>query len=142
MAYEILLSMKTLRIGKESSMTIKLDISKANGVEWKFPEHMMHSLGFDERWITMITTCVTSTSYSVLLNGQSGFTFQPNRELRQGDFISPYLYLLCEEGLNSLFYAVIHGIKISQGSLPLYHLFFAEDSLVFYRATHAEWLQV
>lgn len=70
MAYEALHSMKVCHGSKVGSMAIKLDITKLyDRVVWKFIEEMMRSLGFVERWISMIMTCVTSTSYSVLLNG-------------------------------------------------------------------------
>lgn len=71
MAYEALHSIKTRHRFKIGSMAIKLDIWKAyDRVKWKFLEAMMHLLGFTKRWISMIMTYVTSTSYSILLNGQ------------------------------------------------------------------------
>ncbi|KAL6204632.1 hypothetical protein ACLB2K_021899 [Fragaria x ananassa] len=67
----------------------------------------------------------------------------PSRGLRQGDPLSPYLFLLCSEGLTSLFQNVeregfVHGAKVSEGSPPISHLLFADDSMLFGRAEMQE----
>ena len=52
-------------------MVIKLDISKAYDlVEWAYLEAMMRKLGFQQRWISLMMMCVTTVSYSVLINGE------------------------------------------------------------------------
>lgn len=63
----------------------------------------------------------------------------PTRGLRQGDPLSPYLFVLCSQGLSSFFnykaaQTHIQGIRISRGSLTITHLFFANDSLIFFKA--------
>ena len=60
----------------------------------------MKKMGFDERWISLIMMCVTTTSFSVLINGVPKGTIIPSKGLRQGDLISSYLFLLCAEGLS------------------------------------------
>ena len=62
----------------------------------------MRKMGFHERWISLIMMCVTTVSYSVLINGEPKGKITPSRELRQGDPISPYLFLLCTEGLSTM----------------------------------------
>ena len=132
------------RNGKQGLMAIKLDMSKAyDRVEWAYLEAIMHRLGFHDRWISLMMMCVNSVSYSVLVNGEPKGRFSPTRGLRQGDPISPYLFLLCAEGLSAMLRQVERGEiprGISVGKLaPLVsHLLFADDCIVFCKASIAE----
>lgn len=72
------------------------------------------------------------------------FSFQPSCGLRQDDPILPYLYLLCVEGLSVLLIEaeqgrLIYGANVANGSNPISHLFFANDSIIFCHATLPEW---
>lgn len=87
--------------------------------------------------------CLRTVSYSVLLNGETHGFFKPTRGLRQGDPLSPYLFLLCTEGFHGLLKAAtasgdIHGVSISRYGPKLSHLFFADDSLLFCKANVQE----
>lgn len=135
--------------GQVGSMAIKLDISKAyHHVEWTFLEGMTRALGFAEHWVYLIMKCVTSTSYSVLLNGQVGAMFTLSCGLHQGDPISPYLYLICAEGISVLLMQIervrfIHGVKAARGVCPpISHLLFADVCLIFCWAKINEWQAV
>ncbi|KAL5848336.1 hypothetical protein ACOSQ4_006349 [Xanthoceras sorbifolium] len=125
-------------------MAIKLDMSKAyNKVEWPFIRGMMLKLGFSDSWIWKIMMCVSSVSYSYLINGEARDFLKPSRGLRQGDYLSPYLFLLCAEGLSSLFRSTeargeIHGIQCGQGGPRISHLFFIDNNLVFLQASETE----
>lgn len=91
-------------------------------MEWDFLEGMLIALGYDRRWVNLMMLCVTSVRYSILVNGEAVGSITPTRGIRQGDPLSPYLFILCAEGLSILLRKAeargdIHGIRIAQGHL-------------------------
>ena len=140
-AYELLHRMRNRRRGKVGHMAVKLDISKAyNRVDWNFLQNIMCKLGFDQRWVQVALEIVTTASYSVLINGEPRGFITQSRSIRQGDPLSPYLFLLCAEGLSTLLRKavetqVLHGILSSQHRVCISHLLFTNDSLLFCKAT-------
>ena len=146
-AFESLHSMQK-HVGKEDYMAIKLDMSKAyDKVEWSYLESVMRRVGFTERWITLLMLCVKTVSYSILVNGEPKGMIYPTRGIRQGDPLSPFLFLLCTEGLNGLINKAtdkgdIKGYALCRKSPRLTHLLFVDDSLLFCRATIQECQQV
>jgi hypothetical protein len=143
-AFEALHTMDSRLSGKEGYMALKLDMSKAyDRVEWNFLELIMRRLGFDERWVSLVMTCVRTVKYSVIINGQAYGEIIPSRGLRQGDPLSPYFFILCAEGLSSALRTRersggFTGLPITRGGTRLDHLFFADDSLLFCKAKEAE----
>ena len=82
---------------------MKLDMSKAyDRVKWIFLCRLTKKMGFQDHWIQLIYGCISSVSYSILVNGEPHGDIKPTRGLRQGDPFSPYLFLLVFEGLNGL----------------------------------------
>ena len=83
MAFETLHYMKTQQNGSTGFMALKLDISKAYGrVEWSFLECLLRKLGFHNRWVDLMMECITTVSYSILINGETSQTIYPSRGLR------------------------------------------------------------
>ena len=83
MAFEILHYMKTQQNGSTGFMALKLDISKAyDRVEWSFLECLLRKLGFHNRWVDLMMECITTVSYSILINGEPSQTIYPSRGLR------------------------------------------------------------
>ncbi|KAH1129370.1 hypothetical protein J1N35_000748 [Gossypium stocksii] len=136
-AYKVLYSLKIKKRGRKRNFALKLDMSKAyDRVEWDFLAGMMSRLGFHTDWIILIMHCVCSVSYTVGLNGERSDWFSPSRGLRQGDPLSPYLFLLCVEGFSTLLHeanqkGLMRGTFIGRERLSINHLFFADDCILF-----------
>ncbi|KAM1585241.1 hypothetical protein ACFX13_039256 [Malus domestica] len=128
------------RRGKKGFMSLKLDTSKAyDRIEWSYLRSVLR-LGFSLRWTDLIMTCVTSVTYFVMVNGSPRGYLHPTRGLRQGDPFSPFLFLLCAEGLSALIARQeregwLRGVTICRGAPPITHLLFVDDCLIFTRAT-------
>jgi hypothetical protein len=139
-AYECIHHLKKKK-GKIGECAIKLDMAKAyDRVEWRYLEAVMKALGFSEQWCNLVMKCVTTVSFSVCVNGVFSETFKPTRGIRQGDPISPYLLLLCAEGLSSMIKSIgpqyiSRGVRVSRHSPWISHLLFADDCLVITQAT-------
>ena len=139
-AFEMLHQMKTQKSKKVDFMTLKLDMSKAyDRVEWRFLTEVMRKMGFCESWIAIIYECVNTVSYSILVNGEPKGNIYPTRGIRQGNPLSPYLFLLCSEGLNRMLQQAatnksINGYSLCKNGPRITHLFFVDDSLLFCRS--------
>ena len=118
-------------------MALKLDMSKAfDRVEWNFLDKIMEMLGFDNKWRTLVGGCIRIVSFSILVNREPYGLIQPSRGLRQGDPLSPYLFLLCAEGLHSLLQQAtdngeLYGVSLCKEGPKITHLFFIDDNLLF-----------
>ena len=125
-------------------MTVKLDMSKAyDRVEWSFLEAIMRWMGFTESWIQLMMVGVKRVSYSILVNGEPKGMIKLTWGIRQGDPLSHFLFLLWTEGLHGLISQAarqgeLHGYSLCKNVPKLIHLFFADDSLLFYRSTPQE----
>jgi hypothetical protein len=101
---------------------------------------MMAKMGFCQKWIRWIMLCVETVDYSIIVNGHMVGPVVPGRGLRQGDPLSPYLFIICAEGLSALIRQAenrgeLHGIKICRKAPIISHLLFADDCFLFFKAT-------
>ncbi|KAJ9680532.1 hypothetical protein PVL29_019761 [Vitis rotundifolia] len=125
---------------KESGVLCKLDLEKAyDRINWDFLLSVMKKMGFGEKWAGWINWCLSTASFSVLINGSSTGFFRSTRGLRQGDPLSPYLFVLGMEALTSLINRAVRGGYLSGcrirgrggAGIRVSHLLFADDTLVF-----------
>lgn len=140
-AHEMIHGLKTNPNCKGDFIAIKTDMSKAyDRVEWSFLEVLFQRMGFAERWIQWIMLCIRSVSYTVLLNGQTYGRITPERGIRQGDPLSPFLFILCAEALVHVMNRAelqgnITGMRLTQKCPSIQHLLFADDSIFLCKAT-------
>jgi len=96
-------------------------------------------MGFNNRWIHWMSMCIGSVNYFVLVNGEQVGPIIPGRGPRQGDPLSPYLFIICVEGLSSLIrdaeiQGELTGTKVCRRAPPVSHLLFADDCFLFFKA--------
>jgi hypothetical protein len=130
-AYECFHAIKNKRQGKNGTCAVKLDMHKAyDRVEWGFLWDMILRLGFNQGWVNLIMSCVTSVNYRIWFNSEETESFSPTRGIRQGDPLSLYLFLICVEGLSSLLLheevsGGIQGIRVCRWGHRRFHIFFS-----------------
>ncbi|KAJ8755052.1 hypothetical protein K2173_016557 [Erythroxylum novogranatense] len=143
-AYELFHSLKRKTQGKLGSLALKTNMSKAyDRVEWEYLRKLMLKLGFDDIWVSKVMNIVTSVSYHFIRGSDEYGPLIPSRGLRQGDPLSPYLFIICVEGLSASIHKLqeqgyIHGAVVARGAPPVSHLFFVDDTIFFTRATEEE----
>ncbi|CAN1729936.1 LINE-1 reverse transcriptase homolog [Linum perenne] len=139
-AFETLHTLNLRRRAKDGEVALKVDISKAyDRVEWTYLEAVMVKMGFEKRWIEFMLLSIRSVAYSVVINSSRSEQFTPERGLRQGCPLSPFLFLICAEGLSAMVRKaaednLIHGVRVRRGAPAVTHLLFADDSFFFFRA--------
>ena len=125
-------------------MALKIDMSKAyDRVEWLFLEKSLLKMGFQASWVALIIECISTISYSILVSGELKGIITPSRGLKQGDPLSPFLFLFYAEGLDAIHRksareGEIEGFSLCRNGLKLTHLFLADDCLIFCRSTLEE----
>ncbi|XP_041995737.1 uncharacterized protein LOC121745859 [Salvia splendens] len=122
------------------NLAVKLDMAKAyDWVQWPFLLKVMEKMGFSKMWLNMIERCVNSYWFSILINGSPSGFFKSSRGLRQGDPLSPSLFILAADYLSRLLDRLILGRKemrfcTARYSMGVSHLAYADDILIFTQA--------
>lgn len=112
-------------------------------IKWPFLRVTLGKLGFQETWINRVMKLVTTVSYSYEINGFKTNSINPQTGLRQGDPLSPYLFILVFDVLSRLINDAhskgqFQGIKLANDAPALTHLFFADDAVIFSKDSTAD----
>ncbi|WMV14275.1 hypothetical protein MTR67_007660 [Solanum verrucosum] len=130
--------------GGTSGIMCKLDIQKAyDHVNWTFLLNTLQQIGFGSKWVKWIEFCIKTVRFSVLVNGEPVGIFTSERGLRrglrQGDPLSPFLFILAMEGFDSMMRIAsqnrwIRGFQVGGRvgeEKEICHLLYADDTLIF-----------
>jgi hypothetical protein len=118
----------------------KLDMDKAyDHVNWSFLLYLLRRCGFGEKWCSWIQHCISSTRFSMLINGVPSGFFGSSHGVRQGDPLSTFLFVLAMEAFSRMLGAftdrgLISGFLVGtsgQDRVTVSHLLFVDDTLVF-----------
>uniref|UniRef100_A0A5B7BI34 Reverse transcriptase domain-containing protein n=1 Tax=Davidia involucrata TaxID=16924 RepID=A0A5B7BI34_DAVIN len=124
-----------------NGLICKLDIEKVyDHVNWDFLLSLLRKMGFGARWRGWMGWCISMVSMSVLVNGSLIGFFGTSRDLRQGDLLSPFLFVVIMEALSKMLAKAVEGgllggFNVSNGlggNSVINHLLFADDTLMFY----------
>jgi hypothetical protein len=125
------------RKAKKELLLFKVDFEKAyDSVDWDYLDAVQRKMNFPPLWRKWMRECVCTATASVLVNGSPTDEFSLERGLRQGDPLSPFLFLLAAEGLNVMMKAMVEGNRFSgysvggEDAVTMSHLQFADDTLL------------
>lgn len=125
--------------GKSSWGALEIDMAKAyDRVSWNFLAVVLRWMNFPTRLVDYITQCVTTTSFSLLLNRKISSNINVNKGLKQGDPLSPYLFIICMNVFSCLMMDAkkinrCQGIQFVRRGPSISHLMYADDPLDFWR---------
>lgn len=143
LAQEILHSMRYRRVAA-SHVAVKVDMEKAyDMLHWDFIEATMIRFSFHPTFVNWIMNCIKNPCFSVLVNDSPTEWFESCKGLRQGDPIAPYLFIIAVEALIRGVKAksdlgLVSGVHVGRGADKISQLNFADDCLLFFRASIAE----
>ena len=135
--HEILHTLKMSEAEIHCSMALKTDMSKAyDRLEWHFIETVLERFGFASSFVNLVMQCVSSVSYSFLVNDTAHGRVLPLRGIRQGDPLSPYIFILCGEVLSGLCRRAqrsghLSRLRVAIPTPRINHLLFADDTMFF-----------
>ncbi|GJW81292.1 RNA-directed DNA polymerase, eukaryota [Tanacetum coccineum] len=116
---------------KKQAIIFKVDFEKAyDSVRWDYLDEVMKKFGFRERWCSWIQGCLKSSRGSVIMNGSPTKEFQFYKDLKQGDPLSPFLFILVMESLHISFQRVVDaasGLRINMSKSKLIGVYVNDD---------------
>ena len=133
LTHEIIHSLKHL---KKIDMLVKIDLSKEfDKLSWTFIQKMLTHFSFSPPWVRWVMSLISSTLFSILVNGILSYPFHPSRGICQGDPLSPFLFVLMVEGLGRIIKHALQTQKprgISFPNTPAFtHQQFLDDNMMF-----------
>ncbi|KAF7824035.1 reverse transcriptase [Senna tora] len=136
-AHEVFHYLRSKKKGSMFEYALKMDMNKASDrIEWDFLREVLLKLDFHMRWVQIIMGCVSSVNFSLLLSGRNVAEFTLGRGLRQGDLLSPYLFIIIADVFSLMISCYIangdlRGVKLARYGPTLSHCFFADNALLF-----------
>ena len=121
----------------EEGLVFKLDFEKAyNHVNWYFLDHVLEKKEFSPKWRTWMRGCLSSVSYAILVNRNAKGWVKVSRGLRQGDPLSPFLFIIVAYVLSRMLLraeerSMLEGFKVGRNRTRVSHLQFADDTIFF-----------
>jgi hypothetical protein len=134
----------SLQKTKTPGILLKLDLSKAfDKISSDYMWGMLLALVFDKLWVTWILNLTSLAFFSILINGVPSRPFSPSRGIRQGDPLSPFLFIIMAKGLSRSIHAVVAnnlliGLPLHGISPPISHSQFVDDTLLMGTPTACE----
>lgn len=129
---------------KKGMMMVKVDLEKAyDRLSWEFIRETLREAGLRSNWVRNIMRCITTARMSIRWNGEALEAITPTRGIRQGDPMSPHIFVLCVERLSQMITEAERrgswkGIHISRNGPSLTHLLFADNMILFGEATETQ----
>lgn len=124
------------RIFGRNGVICKLDLEKTyDRVKWNFLDYILERLGLGAKWRILIFYCVCSGSFSFLMNGSSKGFFKSSKSLRQGDPLSPFIFVIVCEVLSKIIskaeLGFFRGFEVGDGGVLISHLQLTDDTMIF-----------
>ncbi|XP_071690820.1 uncharacterized protein [Rutidosis leptorrhynchoides] len=126
-----------LKRKKKHGLIFKVDFEKAfDSLNWDYLLEVMICMGFGTKWCKWISSCLKSATIFILINGSPTSEFNLKRGVRQGDPLSPFIFIIAAEGLNILTKLAVErgmykGVEVGRDKVVISHLQYADDTIFF-----------
>ena len=127
--------------GNTNLMAAKIDLDKAyDKLAWSFIKFTLRFYHFPELVVNLILNCISSSLVSILWNGQTSLAFYPTRGIRQGNPLSPYIFILCLNHLSLALDQALHSkqlspIQVGRCPITFNHILFGDNIFLFFQVT-------